>query len=39
MPRLGGGLVVFDVWVLNQEDQTVQRGEWHMLIASKDRAA
>ena len=38
MARLGGGLVVFDVWVLNQEEQTVQRGEWHMLVASRDRA-
>jgi acyl dehydratase len=38
MPRLGGGLVIFDVWVLNQEDNTVQRGEWHMLVASRERA-
>lgn len=38
MARLGGGLVIFDVWVLNQEDNTVQRGEWHMLVASRERA-
>jgi len=36
MPRLGGGLVIFDVWVINQEEKVVQKGEWHMLIASKD---
>lgn len=35
MPRLGGGLVVFDASVLNQEGKTVQRGEWHMLVASR----
>jgi acyl dehydratase len=35
MPRLGGGLVIFDATVLNQEGKTVQRGEWHMLVASR----
>jgi 3-hydroxybutyryl-CoA dehydratase len=35
MARLGGGLVIFDASVLNQEGKTVQRGEWHMLIASR----
>ncbi len=32
MARLGGGFVVFDVVVLNQEDQTVQKGNWTLLI-------
>jgi len=32
MARLGGGFVVFDVDVLNQEDETVQKGTWTILI-------
>jgi len=36
MPRLGGGLVVFDAWVINQDGKTVQKGEWYMLVASKE---
>jgi 3-hydroxybutyryl-CoA dehydratase len=39
MPRLGGGLVVFEVWVLNQEDKVAQRGEWQVLVASKEGQA
>ncbi len=35
MARLGGGLVIFDLSVLNQEGKTVQKGEWHVLMASK----
>ncbi|MGC8878993.1 MAG: MaoC/PaaZ C-terminal domain-containing protein [Anaerolineae bacterium] len=35
MARLGGGLVIFDVSVINQEGKTVQRGDWHVLVASK----
>jgi len=35
MARLGGGLVVFDLSVVNQEGKTVQKGEWHVLMASK----
>lgn len=35
MPRLGGGLVVFDVSVINQAGKTVQRGDWHVLMASR----
>jgi 3-hydroxybutyryl-CoA dehydratase len=35
MARLGGGLVIFDLSVVNQEGKTVQKGEWHVLIASK----
>jgi acyl dehydratase len=34
MARLGGGFVVFDVEVLNQEDETVQKGTWTLLIKS-----
>ena len=37
MPRLGGGLVIFDVWMLNQEEVIVQRGEWQILVASRER--
>jgi len=36
MPRLGGGLVVFEARVVNQEDKTVQKGEWQVLVASKE---
>jgi acyl dehydratase len=34
MPRLGGGLVVFDAAVLNQRDEVVQKGVWKVLIES-----
>jgi 3-hydroxybutyryl-CoA dehydratase len=32
MVRLGGGFVVLDVAVLNQRDETVQKGTWTALI-------
>jgi acyl dehydratase len=35
MPRLGGGVVKFDVRVANQDGKTVQRGEWQLLMASR----
>jgi 3-hydroxybutyryl-CoA dehydratase len=35
MARLGGGLVIFDVAVVNQAGKTVQRGDWHVLVASR----
>jgi 3-hydroxybutyryl-CoA dehydratase len=35
MARLGGGLVIFDLSVVNQAGKTVQKGEWHVLMASK----
>jgi len=35
LPRLGGGQVVMKYQVLNQEDKAVQRGEWVMLVESK----
>lgn len=34
MPRLGGGFVVLDVAVLNQRDETVQKGTWTVLVKS-----
>ena len=35
MPRLGGGFVVLDVTVLNQRDETVQKGSWTVLLRSQ----
>ncbi|MGD2178276.1 MAG: MaoC/PaaZ C-terminal domain-containing protein [Anaerolineae bacterium] len=32
--RLGGGFVIFDAVVLNQEDEVVQKGAWTLLIKS-----
>ena len=34
MARLGGGVVIFHVDVLNQADRVVQKGEWEVLVAS-----
>ena len=34
MARLGGGFVVLDVEVFNQDDETVQKGSWTLLIKS-----
>ncbi len=34
MPRLGGGSVTMEAEVLNQRDETVQRGAWVMLVKS-----
>ncbi len=31
----GGGIVVFDARVINQRNETVQQGEWTVLIKSK----
>lgn len=33
--RLGGGIIIFDVAVINQRDETVQKGQWTVLIKSK----
>jgi 3-hydroxybutyryl-CoA dehydratase len=38
MSRLGGGAVTFDVRVLNQDDEIVQRGKWNVLVQSKQAA-
>lgn len=35
MPRLGGGTVVMKVDVSNQRNETVQRGNWEMLVKSR----
>jgi acyl dehydratase len=34
MSSLGGGFVVFSVTVLNQRDETVQKGTWTLLVKS-----
>lgn len=33
--RLGGGAVTIDLEVVNQHDETVMRGVWKVLVASK----
>ena len=35
MKAAGGGFVVFDARVLNQRGETVQQGEWTLLMKSK----
>jgi acyl dehydratase len=35
MRAVGGGFVVLDARVLNQRDETVQQGEWTVLVKSK----
>jgi len=35
MPSMGGGMVIFEVRVLNQHDKVVQRGEWTLLVRGK----
>lgn len=34
MSRLGGGFITFDVKLLNQRDEIVQKGTWTVLIKS-----
>jgi len=34
MPRLGGGFITLDVRLLNQRDETAQKGTWTVLIKS-----
>ena len=36
MPSMGGGVIILDVSLLNQGDETVQKGEWTMLIKGRD---
>lgn len=38
MARLGGGLVTLEARVVNQKDEVVHKGEWKMLIKSKNGA-
>jgi 3-hydroxybutyryl-CoA dehydratase len=33
--RLGGGTVVSEARIINQDGKTVQKGEWTMLVASR----
>lgn len=35
MPRLGAGMVEFDLRVLNQQDEVVQRGTWGILVQTR----
>jgi acyl dehydratase len=35
MSKLGGGLVTFEDRVINQRDEVVHKGEWRMLIKSR----
>jgi len=34
--RLGGGIIVLDLVLVNQEGEKVQEGEWRALIKGKD---
>jgi acyl dehydratase len=36
MAQLGGGLVTFETRVVNQRDELVHKGEWRMLIKSRE---
>jgi len=36
MPRLGMGLITFDVSLINQKDEVAQKGQWKALIQSQD---
>ena len=38
VPSMGGGMVVFSLEVLNQDDETTQEGEWTLLIREKEEA-
>jgi len=38
MKRLGGGIVTFDVTLLNQRGEVVQKGQWTVLVKSKEAA-
>lgn len=38
MPAANGGIVSFDVKLVNQNGEAVQKGTWTALIASKDAA-
>lgn len=38
MPSAGGGIVTFNVVVKNQRDETVQKGQWTVMVKSKPSA-
>jgi acyl dehydratase len=35
LPRIGGGAIVLSMVVLNQTDETVMKGRWNVLVASR----
>ncbi|HUV95461.1 MAG TPA: MaoC/PaaZ C-terminal domain-containing protein [Anaerolineae bacterium] len=35
MPRMTGGMVVFAITILNQDDKRVQQGEWTLLLRGR----
>ena len=37
VPRLGGGMVVLEVEILNQDDKRVQQGKWTTLVVSREK--
>jgi acyl dehydratase len=39
MPRLGGGLVTFNIEVINQRNEVCQKGTWTMLVKVKGAPA
>jgi len=39
MPSMGGGLVTFDVRLVNQRDEVVQKGTWSILVRSAPAGA
>lgn len=39
VPRLGGGLITFNVEVLNQRGETAQKGTWTMLLKMRPQPA
>jgi len=38
MPSMGGGMVVLEVSVLNQQGTVVQEGEWSLLVLGRPQA-
>lgn len=36
MPAVGGGFVTFDIKLLNQKDETVQKGVWTVIVRSRE---
>jgi acyl dehydratase len=39
MRRMGGGIINFTVSILNQRGETVQEGQWTVLVASRPESA
>jgi 3-hydroxybutyryl-CoA dehydratase len=35
LPRLGGGIILIELDVLNQKDEIVMKGNWKVLVAGK----